>query len=631
MSYVKKIISTNFIEYASYVIKERAIPDINDGLKPVQRRILHSLFEVDDGKFNKVANVVGNTMKYHPHGDASIYSSLVVLANKDLFIERQGNFGNIFTGDAASAARYIECRLSLLAKEVLFNKDLTEYVDSYDGRNKEPVALPSRIPNLLLMGTDGIAVGMSTKILPHNFKELLEAQIKILKKEAYEIFPDFQQGGYIDVSEYEKGTGKIKVRALVKVKDNKTLIIKEIPYTSTTQSLINSMESAAKRGKVKINSINDYTAEKVEIEVKTSKGENANDVLKSLYACTDCELSISVNLIAIVEGKPKQMNVNQVLEYNTNKLIRDLKKNLEIEKEKLEQRLHGLTLEQIFIEKRVYKKIEELKTYQQIVSTVIKEMNKYKKLFIRTLVLDDVENLLQIKIKRISRYDIENYKRNIDDIVRKIDLVSKNLKNVRKYTIEYLTGLIRKYGEKYPRKTKMIKMNSISLRDISQSDSKVFWDKKNGFLGTAVRGDHYFLMSPFDKFFVLSNDCTYSVIPVDNKKFIDANVVYLNKVDDEKIFSVIYKDLDSNISYAKKFKIEKFILNKVYSLASVKNGNIDYFSENQDEKVRVYYKKKKNQRINQETFDFTKIDIKGVMAVGNRVSKKEIRTVKREK
>ena len=320
MSYVKKMMNTNFLEYASYVIKDRAITDINDGLKPVQRRILHSLYEMEDGKFNKVANVVGNTMKYHPHGDASIYSSLIVLANKDFFIEKQGNFGNIYTGDEASAARYIECRLTPLAKEVLFNKDLTEYTDSYDGRNKEPITFPSKIPNLLLMGTEGIAVGMSTRVLPHNFNELLEAQIKILNNEKYSIYPDFPQRGLIDVSEYKKGNGKVKVRAVIEIKDNKTLIIKEIPYGTTTQSIANSIEQGVKKGKIKINSINDYTSDKVEIELKTSRGENAEDVLKSLYAYSDCELSISVNLITLVENKPIQLTVNKVLEYNTKKL-----------------------------------------------------------------------------------------------------------------------------------------------------------------------------------------------------------------------------------------------------------------------------------------------------------------------
>ena len=627
MSYVKKMMNTNFLEYASYVIKDRAITDIDDGLKPVQRRILHSLNEMEDGKFNKVANVVGNTMKYHPHGDASIYSSLIVLANKDLFIEKQGNFGNIYTGDDASAARYIECRLTPLAKEVLFNKDLTEYTDSYDGRNKEPITLPSKIPNLLLMGTEGIAVGMSTKVLPHNFNELLEAQIKILNNEKFTIYPDFAQGGLIDVSEYKRGNGKVKVRAVIDIKDNKTLIIKEIPYGTTTQSLINSIEQGVKKGKIKINSINDYTSEKVEIELKTSRGENAEDVLKSLYAYSDCELSISVNLITLVENKPIQLTVNKVLEYNTKKLVFDLKKELEIEKGKLMQKLHDLTLEQIFIENRIYKKIEELKTYESIIETITKEMNKFQHLFIRPLVEEDIEKLLQIKIKRISRFDIENHRKEKDDIVRALKDIETKLKNIKKYTIEYIGNLIEKYGKDYQRKTKIIKMDTISIKDIPAEEIKIFWDKKGGFLGTDVRGDHYFLATTFDKFLVISKDSTYKIISIDSKTFVDTNVVYINKFNPQKIFSVIYTDLESNISYAKKFKIEKFITNKVYSIGSANKSILNYMTFDPEDKVRVHYKKKPRQKINEEVYDFSQLELKGVSARGNRVSTKEVSKV----
>ena len=612
------MLGSNFIEYASYVIKDRAIPDINDGLKPVQRRILHSLEEMDDGKFNKVANVVGNTMKYHPHGDASIYSSLVVLANKDLFIEKQGNFGNIYTGDEASAARYIECRLSPLAKEVLFNKDLTEYTDSYDGRNKEPVALPAKIPNLLLLGAEGIAVGMSTKILPHNFNELLEAQICILKNKTFNIYPDFIQGGEIDVSEYNKGNGKVKVRAVIEVKDAKTLVVKEIPYGTTIQSLINSIESGVKKGKIKINTINDYTAEKVEIELKTARGENAEDVLKSLYAYSDCEVSISINLITIVDNKPKHLNVNQVLKYNTDKLVEDLRRELQIEKDKLEQKLHDLTLEQIFIENRIYKNIEELKTYESIISTVKLAMNKFKKLFIRELKLEDIEKLLEIKIKRISRYDIDRHKKNIDDIVRNINDIKKKLSNVTKYTIEYLGNLLGKYGKLYPRRTKISKIETISLKEISRAD------KEGGFFGTDVKGDHYFIASDFDKFLVITGNCKYKIVSVDSKVFVDTNVLYINKVDVKKVFSLIYTDMNSKISYAKKFRIKQFLVNRLYHLGLTENCRIDYLSTGVNDKVKVTYVKKPKQKVNEEIFNFSTIEIKNVTARGNKVSNKTL-------
>ena len=488
--------------------------------------------------------------------------------------------------------RYIECRLTSLAKEVLFNRDLTEYTDSYDGRNKEPVTLPSKLPSLLLMGTEGIAVGMSTKVLPHNFNELLDAQIKMLNNEKYTIYPDFPQGGLIDVSEYKKGNGKVKVRAVIDIKDNKTLIIKEIPYGTTTQSLMNSIEQGVKKGKIKINSINDYTSEKVEIELKTSRGESAEDVLKSLYAYSDCELSISVNLITLVENKPVQLTVNKVLEYNTKKLVLDLKKELEIENGKLMQKLHDLTLEQIFIENRIYKKIEELKTYESIIETITREMNKFKHLFIRPLVDDDIEKLLQIKIKRISRFDIENHRKEKDDIVRAIKDIDVKLKNIKKHTIEYLGNLIEKYGKDYQRKTKIIKMDTISIKDIPAEEIKIFWDKKGGFLGTDVRGDHYFLATTFDKFLVISKDSTYKIISIDSKIFIDTNVIYINKFNPQKIFSVIYTDLESNLSYAKKFKIEKFITNKIYTIGSSNQGIIKYMSFDPEDKVMIYYKKK---------------------------------------
>lgn len=627
MTYVKSLISSNFIEYASYVIKDRAIPDINDGLKPVQRRILHSLYEMDDGKFNKVANIIGNTMKYHPHGDASIFSSLVVLANKDYYIEKQGNFGNIFTGDEPSAPRYIECRLTPLAKEVLFNKEITEYIDSYDGRNREPVTLPAKIPNILLLGAEGIAVGMATKILPHNFKEVLQSQISLLKGKKVKLYPDFQQGGIIDVSEYQDGNGKVRVRALIDIPNDKTIVIKEIPYGTTTESIIASIESEAKKGKIKINSITDYTAENIEIEIKLSRGESAQDTIKALYAYTDCEVSIPVNLVVIVNNKPKQMSVSEVLEYNTKKLVNDLKRELEIEEEKLEQRLHDLTLEQIFIENRVYKKIEELTEYNKIIQTVTNEMNKFKKLFIRELTKEDVEKLLEIKIKRISRYDIENHKKNIDDIVRQLEIVRTRLKDVKKWTIEYLENLIKKYGDQFPRKTKIEKLEEISIKEVANYDIKVYWDKKGGFLGTDVKGDAAFIVSPFDKFIVFSKNGNYRIISPEGKNFVDIDVVYLDVYDPKRVYSIIYTDLETNTPYVKKFQIKKFLTNKIYNVSSTEKGVINYLTTSSKEKVKIIYVKKPKQKINEEIFDFSKIEIKSSNARGNRVSTKEIEKV----
>lgn len=624
MSYAKSMISINFIEYASYVIKDRAIPDINDGLKPVQRRILHSLYEIDDGKFNKVANVIGNTMKYHPHGDASIFSSLVVLANKDYYIDKQGNFGNIFTGDEPSAPRYIECRLTSLAKEVLFNKEITDYIDSYDGRNKEPVNLPAKIPNVLLLGAEGIAVGMSTKILPHNFNEVLNAQIALLKGKKIKLYPDFQQGGIIDISDYQDGNGKVRLRAFIEIPNDKTIVIREIPYGTTTESLIASIESAARKGKIKINSITDYTAEKIEIEIKLSRGENANDTIKALYAYTDCEVSIPVNLIVIVNNKPKQMSVTEVLEYSTNKLMNDLKRELEIEKDKLEQKLHNLTLEQIFIENRIYKKIEELTEYNDIIATVTKAMNNFKKFFIRELTKNDIENLLEIKIKRISKYDIENHKKNIDNIVRQLEIVKTRLKDVKKWTIEYLTDLLKKYGQQFPRKTKIEKLEEISIKEATNYEIKVYWDKKGGFLGTEVKGDTYFTASPFDKFIVFLKNGNYRVISAEGKNFIDTDAIYVDIYDPKRVYSVIYTDSNTKIPYVKKFRVEKFVTNKIYNVSQIENVIINYFTTLPKEKVKIVYVKRPKQKINEEEFDFSKIEIKSSSVKGNKISSKEI-------
>ena len=627
---IKDMIGSNFIEYASYVIKDRAIPDIDDGLKPVQRRILHSMDEMDDGKFNKVANVIGNTMKYHPHGDQSIGGSLVVLANKDYFIEKQGNFGNIFTGDDASAPRYIECRLSPLAKEVLFNKEITEYVDSYDGRNKEPVTLPAKVPVLLMMGTEGIAVGMTTKILPHNFGELLAAEIAILQNKDFEIYPDFPQGGIIDVTEYAKGNGKVKIRAKIEMPNDKTLLIKEIPFGTTTESLIGSIENAAKKNQIKISSINDYTAEKVEIEIKPGRGETAADIEKALYAYTDCEVTLSVSCILIMDNKPVEMTVDDVLRHNAQKLVVDLEKELNIEKHKLTERLQDMTLEQIFIENRIYKKIEELKTYDEIIATITKELNKFKKLFIRDLTIEDIERLLEIKIKRISRFDIENHRRNMDDIVRKLEEIEINLKNVVKYTIKYIQGIQTKYAKQYPRKTQIKKFKTVTVKEIEKDiDVNVYWDKKGGFLGTDVKSDTVLTALPGEKFLVICKDATYKVVGVESKIFIDTTAMYVETFDEKKVFCLISTDLATNTAYSKKFKIEKFLTNKVYNLSPSGKGRIEYLSVNPKQKVVLHYVKKPKQKINEEQFSFADVEIKGYGIKGNKVctGSKELESV----
>lgn len=614
----------NFIEYASYVIKDRAITQIEDGLKPVQRRIMHSLDEMDDGKFHKVANVVGNTMKYHPHGDASIYSALVNIANKDYFIEKQGNFGNIFTGDSASAARYIECRLTPLAKDVLYSKEITEFLDSYDGRNLEPVVFPCKIPYLLLAGTEGIAVGMSTKVLPHNFIEVLEAQIKFLKEEEFELYPDFLQGGLIDVSEYERGNGKVRIRSIIEQSANKVLVIREIPYGTTTDSLIASIENAAKKNKIKINSINDFTSENVEIEITLSKGYDAQDAIKALYAFTDCEISTSVNLIVIENGKPIFKNINDVLERCTQLLVENLRKELQIDLDKNQEKLHFKTLEQIFIENRIYKDIEECKTYEATQKAVLVGVNKFRELLQRDITYEDVEKLLQIQIKRISRYDIEKNRKELKEIHKKIREIRLNLKNIISYSISYIQSILDKYCKNYTRKTKISSFEEIALKEVAIKNTKIGYDKSSGFFGSSVRSEKFIETSPYHKILMIFRDGTYKVISVPDKLFVGKSLLYFDAVSKKVTFNLIYSDKKTNLCYIKRFKISKFILDKEYNLFDSEINKLEQFNWKENYAFRAEYEKSKGMKVFYNDFLVEDFLVKGVGAKGVRISTKKI-------
>ncbi|MCX6886697.1 MAG: DNA topoisomerase IV subunit A, partial [Verrucomicrobia bacterium] len=444
-------VDRNFLDYASYVIRDRAIPALADGLKPVQRRILWALHQMDDGRLMKVANVTGETMKYHPHGNASIDDAIVVLANKRYLIEGQGNYGNIYTGDPAAASRYIECRLTELARTELFNDDITELVPSYDGRRDEPVTLPSKLPVLLMLGTEGIAVGMSSRILPHNFPELLQAQIAILKKQPFKCLPDFQTGGLMDAREYKDGAGQIKVRAKIKVKDESTVLIKEIPPTTTTDSLIASIEDASRKGKIKIKSISDFTSETAEIEVRAPAGANAEQLVDALYAFTDCEVSISSRIIVIRNNRPAEMTVSEVLHANTEQLVAILKKELELKEHRLLEELHFRTLERIFIEERIYKKIEQCKTNEAVFAAVYDGFKPFAEQLVRELTDPDVERLLQVRIRRISLFDISKHREEMSKVKQELAETRKNLKNLIKYATAHLEALLEKYGPIYPR------------------------------------------------------------------------------------------------------------------------------------------------------------------------------------
>ncbi|MBU0664718.1 MAG: DNA topoisomerase IV subunit A [Proteobacteria bacterium] len=561
----------NFLEYSSYVIRERAIPDIHDGLKPVQRRILQTLFNMEDGRFHKVANVVGETMKLHPHGDASIFSALVNLANKEYLIERQGNFGNIYTGDQASAARYIECRLTPLAKEILFNKDLTEFVESYDSRMMEPVTLPAKIPLLLLLGADGIAVGMATKIMPHNFCELLEAQIKLLRNEEITLYPDFQKKGLVDVSHYDHGNGRIRCRARIEEASEKTIIVKDIPHGTTTQSLIESVEKAAKAGKIKILSINDYTAEDVEVEINLARGVYAKETIEALYAFTDCEVAITPNLTLIKDNTPLTCTVEEVLEHNTQKLVHDLTKELEIDLGRLQEKLHARLLEQIFIEERLYKQIEEETSYKAVIQSVAGALQPFTAELLRPVTNEDIERLLEIKIKRISRYDINKQQKEIKEIRSEIKKISHHLKDMVGYTVSFLGDLLKKYGHLYPRQTELCEFEEVSVRSAALANLVVGYQRATGFLGHNIKAedekqDFTLNCSEYDRLLLIFNDGMYKVIPVTDKLFVGHELAWIGVVEDGLIFNVLYRDGQENLTYAKRFTTPKFILDKEYRL-----------------------------------------------------------------
>ena len=566
MAYIDSLYDNYFLEYASYYIKERAIPHVDDGLKPVQRRIMHSLSKIDDGKFHKVANVVGQTMQYHPHGDQSIYGALVVLANKDLFIEKQGNFGNIHTGDEAAAGRYIECRLTPLAKEALFNKEITPYVDSYDGRNQEPVVFPAKIPVLLTQGAEGIAVGMATKILPHNLTELWQAQIAYLQDKPFEILPDFPTGGFADFSEYNNGNGKVLVRAKLDTSDPKRIVIRDVPFGSNTEQLIASIEDAARKNKVKIGPISDYTAEEVEVEIKMPRGTYTEEIVDALYAFTDCEMSISANLMLINDQhKPQVMSTVEVLQHNVDRLVDILKAELNLETELLNARLHAKTLEQIFIENRVYKAIEEQTTTAKVTEAVRNGLLPYAVQIKQVVTDEDIDTLLKIPIRRISLYDINRAKKEMTDIRRRLREIRDHLTAIIPYTIVFIQGLLDKYGDQFPRRTQVISFDKVDVRDAANRDLKMRYDNKTGYLGHQVNGNVLFDVSLYDRVLSIRKDGSYSVVDAPDKLFVGKGMLHCSFVDKDHVFNVVYKDKEG-ATYIKRCIVDKFILGRNYEL-----------------------------------------------------------------
>ncbi|MDR1031498.1 MAG: DNA topoisomerase IV subunit A [Treponema sp.] len=637
MAFIKNLFDKNFLEYASYVIKDRAIPDLEDGLKPVQRRILHSLFEMDDGKFHKVANVVGHCMKYHPHGDASIGSALVVLANKNMFIDRQGNFGNIYTGDEASAVRYIECRATALAKDILYNPKLTLMTDSYDGRNKEPVLFPAKIPVVLVMGAEGIAVGMSTKILPHNILEVLEAEKACLEGKSFHLYPDFPTAGIVDVSEYKDGNGKVLVRAKLDTSDPKRIIIRELPFGSTTESLINSVETAAKAGRIKIQAINDFTAEKVEIEIRLARGVYSEETVNALFAFTECEQSISVNLLVIQDNLPVVMSITQIIQYHAQMLQQVLTKELEVEKKELQHKLRLRTLERLFIEEQIYKTIEKMKTSEAVEAAVIQGFRPFsKEVGSRGLAAEDVEHLLRIPIRRISLYDTARAQAESLEISSRIKEINKHLKGIIPYTVRFLDGIMAKVRvnedlDKGQRKTIVETFAKVAVKEVVKKDQELKYDRVTGYLGTAVIGELIAVLSPFDRILIIKNNGTYSVVAeLPEKTFIGPGAWWIGVADKEAlaalVFTILYKEEKTGCPWIKRCVIEGWIMNKEYSLVP-EGALVLQVDTRQQFNFTAYYVPKPRIRITKGTFKAQDYPVKGLKAYGVKLTDREIERV----
>ncbi len=626
---LKHLVDFNFLQYASYVICDRAIPALEDGLKPVQRRIMHALKEKDDGRFIKVANIVGHTMQYHPHGDASIADALVTLTNKRYLIEGQGNYGNIFTGDRAAASRYIECRLTNLARNELFNKELTEWIPSYDGRNKEPVTLPCKLPLMLMLGAEGIAVGLSTSILPHNFIELLEAQIEILREKKrtpaeLTLLPDFQTGGLMDVSEYDKGNGKIKLRAKIEMRKNNRLVISEVPSGTNTESLTASIEDAVKKKKVPVRQIDDFTAEKVEIELTLSPGASQEKTIQALYAFTKCETSVSSRLICLRDNRPVEMTVDEVLRENTRQLLEILDGELNLRKNKLLDDFHNKTLVQIFVENRIYKMIEQCKTYEAVFKAIYKGLEPFKKQLRRGIVDDDIEMLLGVRIKRISLFDIEKNRKDIDDILAELAEVEKNLKGLNGYAIRYLTRLIKEYKGDYPRCTVSTSFKEVEVRELTATELQIKRDE-NGYIGTNVKGEVILECSSLDKLLVVWTNGQYKVLPPPDKLFVDDSLERCEIFDRDKPFTAVYTD--ARITYLKRFQLGGAIMNREYFLSQGEKSKLQLLIDGTPEAIYVKYHKAKNQRIHQQRFNPAEIAVKGVKSRGNRMTTKSIKYI----
>lgn len=628
-----------FLDYASYVILERAVPHINDGLKPVQRRILHSMRRLDDGRYNKVANIVGHTMQFHPHGDASIGDALVQLGQKDLLIDCQGNWGNILTGDGAAAPRYIEARLSKFALETVFNPKTTIWQQSYDGRNREPVTLPVKFPLLLAQGVEGIAVGLSSKILPHNFNELLDASISYLKGEEFTLYPDFQTGGSIDIAKYNDGErgGSVKVRAKIGKVDNKTLVISEIPYGKTTSSVIDSILKANDKGKIKIKKVDDNTAKDVEILVHLAPGVSSDKTIDALYAFTDCEISISPNCCVIKDDKPHFLTVSDVLRHSADRTLGLLRQELNIHKQELEEALFFASLEKIFIEERIYKdrEFEEAKDMEEAVKHIDSRLDPFKPNFIREITRDDILRLMEIKMGRILKFNSDKSNEFIAQTREQIAKINDKLEHIVDYTIDWFNMLKERYGKDYPRRTEIRNFDTIEAAKVVEANEKLYINRQEGFIGTSLKRDEFICScSDIDDVIIFYRNGTYKIVKVADKMFIGKDILYVNvfnRNDKRTIYNVIYRDGKHGYNYIKRFAITGASRDREYDLTKGTEGSrILYFSVNPNgeaETVKVILKPKPRQKLLVFEKSFSEILIKGRGSQGNILTKAEIHKV----
>ncbi|HOY33087.1 MAG TPA: DNA gyrase/topoisomerase IV subunit A [Bacteroidales bacterium] len=626
-----------FLDYASYVNLDRAVPDILDGLKPVQRRILHSLKELDDGRFNKAANIIGNTMKYHPHGDASIGEALVILGQKELLIDTQGNWGNILTGDSAAAPRYIEARLSKFALEVAFNPKTTIWQNSYDGRNREPVTLPVKFPLLLAQGVEGIGVGLSSKILPHNFIEIIDACIKHLKNEEYELLPDFPTGGMVDVSKYNDGArgGKVRIRAKISQEDKKTLIINEIPYGTTTGSLIDSIVAANDKGKIKIRKIEDNTAAKVEIMIHLAPGVSPDTTIDALYAFTACETSVSPICCIIEDQKPRFITVHEILEKSVQHTLDLLQRELEIEKAECLEQLHFATLERIFIEKEIYQLIRKSKTDKDIDDTIEKGLKPFAKLFIRKVTIDDIHRLRKIPIDRISKYNSDKAEDIISSLKDDIEQVEYDLDHLVEYAITYYERIKMKYSKGRERRTEIKNFDVIQATMVAMANHKLYINRDEGFIGTGMKRDEYLCdCSDIDDILTFREDGTFMLTKVADKVFVGKNIIYAavyKRFDERTIYNMVYRDGKAGPAMVKRFAVSGINRDKEYILTKGKpDSKVLYFTANPNgeaEIINVSLRPKPRLKILSFDFDFSTLAIKGRGSIGNILSKNPVRKI----